>query len=175
MKRFRFISLVIAVVLISSCNNSISQKEKTTYFDIPKFIQTEANRLQQLNPLVTKTVSNEKSTEIKQLKISNWQKELSQFSNIDVNKSGNIEFIKKRLGDTLIFETPYNSKNLVSIKVIFKKNIPIALNIYRESKNLLYVNKETLNYSTGKTYSIDKTQHVKGIGKNRYFIKGEIH
>jgi len=172
--KFIYRSVIAVVFTLNSCNNSIIQKENSTYFNIPNFIQQEAERLQTLDPLVTKTVSNEKSSESKQLKITNWKKELANFANIDVNKTGNDEFVKKRNGDTLTFETPNNSKNRVSIRIIFDNNIPKQISINKETKNLLFENKETFVYTVGKEYSIDKTQQVKGIGHNRYYIKGVI-
>lgn len=174
MKKFSIIYLSIAVATLSSCNTSISYKSTTTFFDIPTFINTEAARLQKENPLVTKTVSNEKSTETKQLKISNWQKELAQFANIDINKSGSIELVKERRADTLFFNTTPDAKNRLNITIVLNEEQPVKIRIFKETKNLLFRNMETFDYAVGKYYTIAKIQQVKGMGLNRYSIKGEI-
>lgn len=143
-------------------------------FDIPTFIKNEAERLQNENPTITKTVTNEKSSEVKQTKISNWNNELAHFATVNLNKSGNSDFLKERIGDTLIFSTPNSSKNSTVVKVIYQNDTPTELQITKITQNLLFVNEEHLFYSKGKTYSITKNQHVKGMGTNNYIIKGDF-
>jgi len=175
LKTFKFIPfLTIAAVLLYSCNTSLSSQSTTTEFDIPQFFKEEVQKLQTLNPTVTKTVSNDKSSESKEIKISNWEKELAQFSTIDINKSGT-EFLKESNGDTLIYSTPTDSKTKITVKVIFNQKLPVEISIYKKTQNLLFVNEETMNYNVGNSYILDKKQYVKGMGNNRYLIKGIIH
>lgn len=174
MKKINNLYLSIAVATLSSCNTSISSQRNTTFFEIPNFINTEAARLQTEDPLVIKTVSNKKLTETKKLKISNWQKELAQFANIDINKSGSMALVKERRADTLFFNSAPEAKNKLNITIVFNEEKPIELRIFKETKNLLFRNTEKFDYVVGKYYIIDKTQHVKGMGLNHFSIKGEI-
>ena len=160
---------------LHSCHTTIPTDKEPIAFDIPKFINSEIEILQTLNPTITKTVSNGKSKEVKQLKIANWQKELSQFALIDLNKSGSFNFLKERYGDTLVFKTPPTVDNTIVIKVIYSHHdTPIQLYISKKTQNLLYVNEEKLHYTVGKAYSIDKRQYVRGIGDNHYLVSGKI-
>lgn len=165
--------LCIAATVLFSCNTTMSPSEEKTEFDLPKFFQNEAARLQELNPTVTKTVSNQKSKESKDLKITNWEKELAQFTTIDLNKPGNNDFTKVKKDDIVIYNS--GSKNPVTVKIVFKSDTPSEISIYKKSKNLLFTNEEFLHYSMGLTYTIDKRQQVKGMGKNRYLIQGNVH
>jgi len=175
LKTLKFIPfLSIAAVLLYSCNTSLSSQSTTTEFDIPQFFKEEVQKLQTLNPTVTKTVSNDKSSESKEIKISNWEKELAQFSTIDINKSGT-ELLKESNRDTLIYSTPNDSKTKITVKVIFNQNLPAEISIYKKTQNLLFVNEETMNYNVGNSYILYKKQYVKGMGNNRYLIKGIIH
>lgn len=165
----------IATVSCYSCNTAVSSKSSVADFDIPAFFQSEIDKLQTLNPIITKTVSNEKSSESKELKIASWQKELAQFSSVDINATGSIDFTKETKGDTLVYTTPTPAKNEVTVKVIFENESPSEINIHKKTQNLLFVNEESLNYTVGKSYLIDKKQYVKGMGKNHYAIKGIFH
>ncbi len=152
---------------------TMSPAQENNEFNMPEFFQKEADRLQNLNPTVSKIVSNEKSKESKDLKIKNWNKELAQFTIVDINKSGNSDFKRVQKGDTIIYSSAY--KNPVTVKIVLNDGSPSEISIYKKSQNLLFTNEEFLHYSTGLSYTIDKRQQVKGMGKNRYLIQGKIH
>jgi len=47
--------------------------------------------------------------------------------------------------------------------------------IYNVSKNILYQTNEVLGYIPDSLYTIKKTQHVRFLGTNNYFIKGTLN
>lgn len=164
----------MAAFILQGCHTSIPQKEKSSQFDIPRFIKQETNRLQEQNPTVLKSVTIDKSSESKELKIANWDKELAQFSNTDLNKAGSMDFRKETKEDTLIYTSQSSTSNKVIVKVIPNKETISYLAIYKQTKNLLFENSENLIYTPGKHYSITKKQSVKGLGTNTYSITGKF-
>jgi len=164
----------MATIFTYSCHSNVSTLTTTTEFDIPTFIKSEASKLQALDPTITKTVCNSKSTRVKEVKISNWQNELAHFTTVDISKSGSTDFSKEKIGDTLIYSISPDSKTKIVAKIIFAADSPIAINIYKKNQNLLFGNEESLIYDRKAGYSISKRQSVKGMGENNYLIKGDF-
>ncbi|WP_449435582.1 hypothetical protein [Pedobacter steynii] len=83
------ILLFLSFLLFISCNNSADKKQKTNlnYFDIKGYFEKEVARLTLKNPLITKTVSVNGATESKRIKITDWKKELTLFSDADINRA----------------------------------------------------------------------------------------
>ena len=165
----------MATMIFHSCHNSVSKKESSANLDIPEFIKKESEKLKLENPLITKTVRNGESSETKELKIANWNKELAHFNAVDLNKSSSTGFEKVTKQDTIIYSTPSSaSANKTIVKVVYADNHPIFLQIEKQTENLLFKNKEKLTYSLGKFYAIEKKQSVKGLGTKTYSILGKF-
>lgn len=164
----------MATIFTYSCHSNEPIQTTSTEFDIPKFIQSEANKLQVLNPKITKTVSNGKSTNIKETTINSWHNELAQFATVDFSKNSVVDFSKEKIGDTLIYSTSSNAKITIVAKIIFEADSAIAVDIYKKTQNILFGNEESLVYNNKTGYSISKKQTVKGMGQNNYLIKGDF-
>ena len=171
MKVINIIYLVIAVAFLFSCQTTESKKESKTEFDIPDFFNSEIQRLKKLDPIVKKSVTNNKSTETHELKIVNWDNEFAQFLNYVIHKIGLSNFTKQVKGDTVIYISN-NNKEKIIIEFIFKNNKFSEIDITKKSKNLLISNQEHLHYIINKHYYINKSQNVLGLGENNYTIKG---
>lgn len=170
------ISLFLAAILLHSCHYSdTNNASQVSEFDIPHFIQNEINELKTKNPTVNKTVIKDGATETQNLKISKWENELSHFANIDLNKNAyNGNFKKDSVNNEVSYAFSKGETDKLLVKIIYKENKPYSLEIQKENSNLLFSNKEILQYTKGIAYSINKKQHVKGIGDNLYQIIGKF-
>lgn len=165
-----------AITTASSCISSVHDKGLLTKeFDFPSFFQQEIGLLNTLQPQVDKTVIKDSTSETKNLVIEDWNKELSSFLSIDLNKPAYRGAYQKDSADNVVIYTFTDSTlDLSSIRVVYKDHIPATLMIKKETKNLLYDTKESLEYVRGKRYSIDKRQNVKILGSHQYKIEGII-
>lgn len=164
----------MTAVSLYSCQTPIAADQHVDEYDIALFFQHEISKLKEENPTINKTVSNGKSSETKQVKITDWNKELAHFADLNLNKSAN-GFQKTIIGDTTVYSSSSeNDKERTIIKLVQKSESPDEITVYKELNNLLFKNQEQLYYKTNSLYEIIKRQKVKGMGENLYHIKGEI-
>ncbi len=161
-------------MIIASCRPDIKESAGTLkYFDIKGFFHADSARLSHKNPLVTKTVSHNRVVQTKKVHINNWGTELAPFIDADINKPAWRDSYALQTGKGLLIyvaKTPELKTRQIIIKQLAGKVIWIQ--VYNNTKNLLYEDIELLTYFPDSLYSITKSQKVRFMGKNTYVIKG---
>ncbi len=143
-------------------------------FDIPTFFQQEIKHLSAANMEISKTVAKGSPSETKNILIQDWEKELSAFSSIDLNKAAYIGHVHKDSADYLVrltLDDPAADISAVHIRYD-EQNNPYAILILKKINNLLYQTTESLFYDKNKGYKIEKQQDVWLLGSNHYSIEG---
>ncbi len=172
------ILLFLSFLLFISCNNSADKKQKTnlTYFDIKGYFEKEVIRLTLKNPLITKTVSVNGATESKHIKIADWKKELTLFSDADINRAswkGLFEF--KKSNDQELYSSNNEKVPVKELLVIYKNNKVLGIKILIKNTNSLYTSIDTLSYYADSLYQVKKIQNIKLLSEKSYTITGSFN
>jgi hypothetical protein len=145
------------------------------YFDIKGYFTADTARLNKLDKFVIKTVIHNGVTETKKVKIDNWGQELDMFAGADINRPAWKNSYTIATGDNLVL---YKAKedDLKVREIIVKKDKEKVkwIVIYTRTKNILYQTTEKLSYFPDSLYLIEKDQHVRLMGRNRYKIQGVV-
>jgi len=169
--------LLFTLLFFGSCNPAEPKKQSSalTYFDIKGYFVKEAKRLKSLNPEIDKTVMVNQSAEHKKLKIADWQKELSIFSDADINKSawqGLFRLHQEEGAKTYLSD---NEKVPVkSLHISYKNGKIYGIEILISNANSLYTSNDTLSYFPDSLYQVKKTQHITLLKEKSYKIIGEF-
>jgi hypothetical protein len=175
MKKITLILCLLSTAL--ACNDKANKEASSiNYFDLKKYFSSEAKRLQTLNPLIKKTVTQNGISETKQLKISILETELKPFSNADINKSAWKNAFKVSTNNQMIRYTNTNDKIPVKELIVTKKNnVIVSIKAILNTSNLLYTSTDTLTYVPSKHYEIKKTQKIKLLKAKTYQISGRFN
>lgn len=169
--------LGVFVLLLFSCSQQESKQMDTpVYFDLAKYFEGEAARLQKTNPEVIKGVIAIGKAEQKATKIADWKTELASFSNADINKaSWKGEFKEINNGGNIIYATT-NSKIPIKKIEIVKFNDQIkSIKIFKATQNYLYTSTDTLLYYPDSLYFVQNLQNIKLLGEKKYQITGKFN
>ena len=161
-----------------ACNSAVPTEKPVTavsYFDLKGYMAKEAGRLNAAMPLISKTVLVDTAAESTSIKIADWNKEFSVFSDADINKSAwKGLFVVTRTE----YEDSYKSDNdKVPVKslVIHHKNGKVkSIKILISNTNSLYSSNDTLSYYPDSLYEIRKMQHIKLLNEKIYRITGKF-
>lgn len=165
------------LLLCFGCGDSAvtQQKEVHPYFDLKGYFAGEATRLNRKKPLIHKTVVVNDSIESKDLVIPNWEKELSIFSDADLNKSAWKGLFQVEKTDSIELYTSNNEKVPVKEMKVIKKNGQIyGLSILIRNSNTLYTSSDTLSYFPDSLYEVKKNQHIRLLSEKNYRITGRF-
>ena len=167
--------ITIAALFLSCESNSTNipvGQEK--YIDIPAYFKAEVERLTRENPLIKKTVIKDSLSETKELKIADWENELSSFASIDLNKPAYIGALTKDSASyTVKIKSTDPKIDIVEVEITYtKEGDPITFQIQRNIKNSLYETREKLQYTKQEGYSLEKQQSVLILGDKYYHIQG---
>lgn len=170
--------LSLSVGLSLSCESPSAEKKRNLVapeFDLPSFFHKEIAALNAAKPKIKKTVQKDSISETKELIIADWNKELTSFLAVDLNKAAyRGAFQKDSTDHTVVYTFTDSSVDLSSLKIVYVDNIPTQFTIKKSTQNLLYNTSENLEYIKGKSYSIDKLQSVYMLGTQHYKIMGII-
>lgn len=172
--------LVGGALLFWSCSSPSGQKKakKTTdIFSVDSFFSAEAQRLQQLNPLVLKSVNKDGEKEQRELKIENWQNELSAFQSADISKNFDPTLYEVKAIDCVTeFTAKKKELQIQKLRIEFDRKNERVKHIHIDKKiaNSLYDSNEKLDYYIDSLYSIIKLQDVQGLDANQYEIIGRF-
>lgn len=178
-RAFKFLLLMlVGILLLPACKPEINEDGVTAkYFDLKAYFKADAARLNKLNKPVSKTVTHNGVTETKEIKIDNWARELSLFSESDINKPAWRDSYQIQQTDHILIYMATDS-TLKTREIIIKKKKDGQVQyiaIYNYTKNKLYYTKEKLTYIPDSIYKIEKTQHVRLLGLNKYVITGSLN
>lgn len=171
-----YIAICFFALLLPACKPDIKETVATNkYFDLQGYFKTEVARLNKLTQPILKTVTHNGATETRRVKITNWPRELNLFIEADINKPAWRDSYQIQQTDhTSIYmakDTTLKTREII----INKKDSKVQwIIIYNYTHNMLYTNHEKLVYVPDSVYSIEKTQHVKLMGINRYTITGYL-
>lgn len=172
----KYLILGVFVSLIFSCTQQESKKASApAYFDIAKYFENEAIRLQKAAPIVTKEVIAKSKSEQKSIKIADWKTELGSFINADINKASWLGEFTETIGDNNIIYTTDNPKiPIKKIEIIKISNLVKGIKIYKSSENNLYASTDTLRYYPDSLYFIQNQQKIKLLSAKKYQIIGKL-
>ncbi|WEA03371.1 hypothetical protein [Mucilaginibacter sp. SJ] len=167
---------LLLIANLYSCRPDNRQSgAKLVYFDLKEFFRADSARLTRLNPEVNKTVTHNGVTETKIVHIGNWNQELNLFIQSDINRPAWKNSYTVSTSDSAIIYKA-RTPELKTRRIIIKKagdKVEWIL-IYNHTKNLLYETNEKLSYFPDSLYLIQKTQHVKLMGRNDYKVQGTL-
>lgn len=180
-KKNKFKIYTAALALASAaffhaCNSQSERKqaEDQQYVNLPEYFNNEISRLNGLKPTILKTVVKDSISESKKVRVTDWERELSSFTNIDLNKPAYQGLFEKDSSDhraTYISNDP--QIDIQQVTVDYEPDgTPFSFLIKRKVDNTLYETSEILSYNKKEGYSIEKKQHILLLGDKFYFIKG---
>ena len=140
-----------SALLLLSCGSPTAQKDNTKstdIFSIDSFFNAEAQRLQQLNPSVLKSVNKDGAKEQRELKIDNWKNELSAFQSADISKNFDSSLYTVKAIDCVTeFTAKNNDLQIQKLRIEFDRNEKVKhIAIDKKITNSLYDSKEKLDY-----------------------------
>ena len=174
------ISMLVCGALLIACLPACKPDHNDTggtikYFDIKGYFTKDIARLNKLNKTVTKTVTHNGVTETKKVKINSWANELDLFIGSDINKAAWKNSYTVIANDSLLFYKAIDPELKMREMIIRKDHEKVRwILIFNKTKNILYQATEKLTYYPDSLYLIEKQQHVKLMGNNRYKIEGLI-
>ncbi|WEK20321.1 MAG: hypothetical protein P0Y49_04100 [Candidatus Pedobacter colombiensis] len=164
------------VLIFYSCNPAAkNQNDTLNYFDIKGYFEKEALRLNKNNPLLTKTVVVNGAAETRKIHIPDWKKELSIFSDAEINRSAWKGLFGTTKNNEQELYTSDNEKVPVKEVLITKRNGRVyGIRILVKNTNMLYNSADTLSYYPDSLYQINKKQHIKLMAAKNYSITGKF-
>jgi hypothetical protein len=174
LKYSSFTGVLMLICFMYACKPEIKETgAELKYFDIKEYFNNQDTLLKRLNRPVYKSVTHNGATESKKLLIENWTRELSSFTESDINKPA---WKASYTVDSSATRITYKAKfpDLKTREIVIKKENGKVSSIVISNiiNNLLYTTTEKLSYIPGSYYQIEKTQKVKIMGANSYRIKG---
>ncbi|MNK14830.1 hypothetical protein D3C87_329610 [compost metagenome] len=164
------------ILIFYSCNPAVkNQNDALNYFDIKGYFKKEASRLNKRNPLLTKTVEVNGASETKKIHIPDWEKELSIFSESEINRNAWKGLFSINTTNTQELYTSDNKKVPVKEVSITKRDGRItSIRILIKNSNMLYSSTDTLTYYPDSLYRINKKQRIKLMAEKNYSITGRL-
>ncbi len=169
-------SLLVTGLACTSTSDKIPASEipGDPYFDLNRYFDEEAMRLQKLKPTIAKTVSKNDASESKSVQIEDWKDELGLFIDSDINKPAwrgryRIDSTKHSLTYTSV------DPELRTQQITIEKQIDGTIKhiaIVNRISNMLYQTEEQLDYYPDSLYRINRQQSVRVIGESQYAIVG---
>jgi hypothetical protein len=169
-------ALVLAVFLTACAAPEKERKgAKAAYFDLKGYFNKEAAALNNRQPLVNKRVMVNDKAEDKQVKISNWEKELSVFIDADINKAAwDGEFSSKSSESGITYTANSDKVPVKKVQVLRANGVVSGIIITIHNSNYLYSSSDTLSYYPDSLYKIRKSQEIKLMSPKRYEITGKF-
>ena len=175
-----FAIFTLFVISFAACKPDIKETGATVkYFDLKAYFKADLARLSKIPQPILKSVTHNGVTESKKVKIDDWTKELSLFSESDINKPAwRDSYNVQQTDHTLIYMAKEDEDDLKTREILINKKTDGSvkyIKIFNYKTNKLYTTKETLTYIPDSIYKIEKTQYVRLLGINKYVIVGRLN
>lgn len=169
------IAIYVSMLFMAACKPEVKQGSGHKYFDLKKYFETEAARLNASRPNITKTVTFNGQPEKKMVTIKNWEQEFDLFSGSDINRpSWRDSYRMIARGDSVTYTAVDDNLRTRRIIIVQKNHKVVHVDISNFTQNLLYKTTEHLVYIPDSVYRIEKHQSVKILGDNDYQIYGKL-
>ncbi|AIM37285.1 hypothetical protein KO02_11745 [Sphingobacterium sp. ML3W] len=169
--------LLGSALLFWSCQTDKKAKySKGSTLSLDSFFNGEIEKLTKLNPLVEKTVIKDEDKEVKSLRISNWQNELSGFISADITQDADSNLYDFKEVDCKITYQAKKPQLAIQYLAIEQDNDGQIKQVVirRKVDNSLYSSNEQLTYDVDSSYQIEKKQDILVLGKSHYKITGRL-
>ncbi len=184
--RFNFyLILIFAAILLPACqndlkNNLLADKNKN-YFDLPAFFNQEIERLSEKRTLYAfhKEVNYNAKKDKSKVIISDWKRELSLFSRVDLNrkeflgKYSQQDFQDKSTGKLIQTRYTANDSSLTTkaVDVFYRNEQPQSIAIINNLHNGLFSQQQYLFYQKNELMEIFQLQKTHFWAENSYKIQ----
>ncbi|MEO5909577.1 MAG: hypothetical protein ABIP95_01755 [Pelobium sp.] len=163
------------MMIFSGCFSADKKNDrrKIYFYDLQTYFTKTAEKLNQENPTITKSVAKNKITEKHTLKVTNWNTELALFIESDINKGAwRDSYSKDSTATKIIYTAIDNNLKTRKIEIWMDEGKPKKFTVYTKVDNMLYHTTEELEFIPDSSYSIKKHQKILILGLNDYEIKG---
>lgn len=177
---------IIVILTIFSCDATPDQTQVKNYYDLKGFIDNQIKVLNDSKPLVGKKLMVNNKNEAIEVKISDWEKELELFKQLDINKPAfktSYEVKQSDTSDSTTIEYTLKPSEKAPVKILKivldkNKNLKILLAKVKQENNLYHSDK-TLSILVDKSmitsYKIVGYQQLKYFDKKPFEIEGKIN
>ena len=166
---------LLLVTIICGCNQAADNRpgNPADYFDIKGYFDKEVARLSKDSLPIQKTVEVDGSEETKMIVVQDWKRELSAFSDAEINRaSWRGLFVTSNSDDSTTYISD-NEKVPVKEVTIYKSSGKVTgISIVVKNNNILYSSTDRLIYYPDSVYQVVKQQNIKLLSKRNYLIKG---
>ena len=169
--------ILVFVAALFSCTQQKEAEANTEllYFDIQGYFAKEGLRMQKLNPTFVKTVNVNGNIESKKIKIADWEKEFTIFTNADINKNswkGSFQ-VNKQNGEE-VYTSDSKKIPVKKLTVLRKDSTVRMIQIVINNKNILFQSNDTLTYYPDSLYAIKKKQKIRILNEKNYQVIGKL-
>ncbi len=164
------------LLIVYSCNPAVNnQTEAMNYFDLKGYFSKEAARLSKDQPTLTKTVTVNNVAESREIRITDWTKELSVFSASDINRNAWKGLFKATSnGEQDRYSSDHEKVPVKELLIVKRKGTISEIRILVKNTNMLYSSMDTLSYFPDSLYQIKKNQQIKLLPERNYTITGKF-
>lgn len=164
------------LLVFYGCNPTAkSHKDTLNYFDLKGYFEKEAARLTKENPVFTKTVMINDAAESKKTRIADWKKELSIFSDADMNRNAWKGLFKiTNNGGQEIYTSAQEKIPVKELRIARRNGKVYHISILVKNSNILYSSADTLSYYPDSLYQVKKKQHIRLLAEKKYTITGKF-
>ncbi|MEJ5994223.1 hypothetical protein WG904_07280 [Pedobacter sp. Du54] len=172
----RLVSIGLLILILSSCTaNEQNKPQSDAYFNIKGYFETEANRLNQLQLPIDKSVAINGIAEQKIVKIKDFKNELSSFIASDINKaSWRGSYTVKKDRDNELYTTTNEKIPIKKIAIHYLNQKIKWIQVIGMTDNLLYHSSDSLTYFPDSLYEIKKTQKIRLLKEKKYVMIGKF-
>lgn len=171
----KYLVTILFVPLLSCTQQESKMTNTPSYFDVAQYFESEASRLQKVNPTVIKHVVAVGQKEQKATKIADWKTELASFVNSDINKAAWAgEFTVAKNGNTTSYSTNNAKIPVKKVEVTVLGEKITGVKIFKSTNNYLYKSTDTLLYYPDSLYFIQNLQKVKLLSSKNYSVTGKL-
>ena len=180
--RFVSVCFLALLLVISSCDSPVEQKQAPVYYDVLGFVKAQIDDLSSRKPTVNKVVGINDKQNQENISAINWNRELELFTQADINKPALQNSYQIARPDSLTYlytlKNPEEQLTVRSLRVqldsISQK--PRRIEAVLQTNNPLYSSERNLLLESGPLGSQWHIHHYKlsGYQKLPYFDKNEF-